>query len=766
MPRGRIGQGPRRAGTVAAALLALLALPVASWATATGPARPMHAPKIAPVQRNAPVFYTADSAIYNRDAGIVTLAGHVEVWQGERVLRADKVTYDRNTDVAAARGHVVLLDPTGQVLFADYAELSQGMKDGIVTDFRAQLAENGKLAANGGRRINGEINELSRAIYSSCDICRKHPERPLEWDVRARSAVQDVPDKRIEYYDAVVDMFGVPVAYFPYLTMPDPSARRASGVLIPNIGYQKYLGAFTAIPYYWAIDGASDATFTPILTQRNGPALDLQYRRAFNNGTVTVNTSAAYDRQSLQSDLFANGQFALNNEWRWGFDLQRATSETYMQDYEIPGLAYVLTSSVYLEGFGQGSYSRLDARAYQGLVASLQQTELPYVLPRYEYSFTGQPDALGGRTTVQAGAFNVLRQEGTNTRRVNLSLNWDRPFSGAYGDLWHLVLHLDSAAYDADKLNQQPTWSYQGNAVAAQAMPTVALEGRWPFVRHGGGTQIIEPIVQLIAAPNGSSYGTVFGPNGAPLYLNTLIPNEDSFDFEFTDATLFSLNRFSGVDRLEGGPRANVALHGTWYFGNGQDIDALIGQGYRLSPDRAFPVGSGLNDTVTDVVSHIIYTPNQYLDFTSRQRFDHQGFGLRFFDGLASTGPDWLKFNVGYIYDRYNPYTYYDTVPSGVLGMISPVNKSIGLNAGPINEVTFGGNVKFGHWRLSATTAQDVYLRTNDYYGGTLTYEDECFVFSANFFRRNTSINGDNGATILYFQIGLKTLGSFNVNGL
>ena len=226
------------------------------------------------------------------------------------------------------------------------------------------------------------------------------------------------------------------------------------------------------------------------------------------------------------------------------------------------------------------------------------------MLPRYQYSFVGEPDALGGRSSVQAGAFNVLRQIGTDTQRANLSLNWERPATGALGDLWKLVLHLDSAAYDATKLNQQPNFGMSPRPRSAQAMPTVALESRWPLMRSGGGTQVIEPIVQLIAAPRGSSYGTVRSANGTPLYVNTLIPNEDSLDFEFTDANLFALNRFPGVDRLEGGVRANVALHGTWYFGDGQQADGLIGQGYRTNPDPAFPVNSGLSQTVTDVVSH------------------------------------------------------------------------------------------------------------------------------------------------------------------
>ena len=61
-------------------------------------------------------------------------------------------------------------------------------------------------------------------------------------------------------------------------------------------------------------------------------------------------------------------------------------------------------------------------------------------------------------------------------------------------------------------------------------------------MREGGGTQTIEPIVQLVGGPN----------NGRSLNMNK-IPNEDSLDLQFTDQNLFSINKFPGIDREEGG---------------------------------------------------------------------------------------------------------------------------------------------------------------------------------------------------------------------
>ncbi len=114
-----------------------------------------------PVSRDSPVTFQADTLEYDRDGALIVATGHVEAWQNDRVLRADRVTFDRNTNVAAASGHVVIVEPDGQVLFCDYAELTEGMRDGVLTDMRAMLAENGKLAANGARRLDAQTNELS-----------------------------------------------------------------------------------------------------------------------------------------------------------------------------------------------------------------------------------------------------------------------------------------------------------------------------------------------------------------------------------------------------------------------------------------------------------------------------------------------------------------------------------------------------------------------------------------------------------------------------
>ncbi|HEY2621764.1 MAG TPA: LPS assembly protein LptD [Acetobacteraceae bacterium] len=700
--------------------------------------------------RDQPVTFTADSVEYDRENSLVIADGHVEAWQNDSVLRADHMTFDRNTGVAAVKGNVALLQPDGQVIFADYAELTQDMKNGVFRDVRAIMAENGRMAANGARRTDGEINEMSKVVYSTCNLCAKDPTKPPLWQIRALSAVQDLEHKKIEYQDAVLEMYGFPVGYMPYFWHVDPSVKRGSGLLIPSLGYSSHLGAFYAQPYYWVIDDQSDATFTPMITTSAGPQLSVEYRRRFNNGSLLLDGSVGYLDNSVQATIYSKGQFSLDDTWRWGFDIARASSADYVRDFQLGGQLgnqpVLLASQVYGEGFGQGAYSRFDVRFYQTLNEVVASDKIPLVLPRYEYSYFGEPDALGGRLSIDTGAFNVLRSVGTDTRRASLTVNWSRPFVGALGDLWSITLHNDAIAYSANSFNEQPNFGPVSQIEKARAQPQAALDFHWPFMRDSGawGTQLIEPIAQIVVGPQvGRSQ-------------NSKYPNEDSLDLEFSDANLFGFNRYPGIDRLDGGVRANVAFHGAWYLA-GTTFDGLLGQSYRTNVDSQFPEASGLHDQVSDIVGRASFAPTDWLNLTYRTRLDHKSFQTRMADALATIGGAKFSVNVGYFYSTFDPYTLFDQPPP------PPVGNAFYT---PRNEVTVGATSKWGNYRLSSWARRNIQLSQMVAVGADAAYEDECYILDLRFYKRYTSYNGDHGATTALIQMTFKTIGQFGYKAL
>ncbi len=705
--------------------------------------------------KDAPVAFTADQVSYDRDTGLVTATGHVEAWQNDTVLRADKVVFDRNTNIAAATGNVVILQPDGQVLFSDYAELTQGMKDGVLRGMRSILQQNGKLVANGGRRTGGEINELSKVVYSVCNLCKEDPTKPPLWQIRALSAVQDLEHKKIEFEDAVMEMYGVPVAYFPYFWTADPSVKRASGFLIPSIGHSSNIGVFVAQPYYWVIDDQSDATITPMITSHAGGEIDLDYRRSFNSGALEVNLSGGYELGETvnnvvqpngpQGTVYAKGRFSLNDTWRWGFDLNRASSVNYVTNFNLGsvygGIPSILTSQLYAEGFGEGAYARTDVRFYQGVSSTIIDSKLPVVLPRSEYSYFGVTDPLGGRLSADTEAFNVVRTDGTNTRRADLVLNWNRPFMGPLGDVWKFTLHNTAVGYDATDFNEQPNYGTRNDISAARDLPQAALQLNWPFMRDSGswGTQVIEPILQVVAAPAvGNSQFNEY-------------PNEDSLDLQFTDTNLFSLNRYPGIDRLEGGERAVAGLHTAWYL-NGTTFDSLIGQSYQPAKDNNFPAASGLHDQVSDVVARASLSPTPWLDLTYRTRLDKSDLATRFADATSAVGNSALRVTAGYIYTTFDPYTLYDQPPP------PPPGNAFYF---PRNEISLGADSHINQYHFAANVRRDLATNQMVDVNGLMSYENECTIFSLIFDRRYTSVGGDHGATTLVFQITFKTIGQF-----
>ncbi|HVE20989.1 MAG TPA: LPS assembly protein LptD [Acidocella sp.] len=705
------------------------------------------------VDNRAPVSFTADKITYDHSGNIVTATGHVRAVQSGQTLYADKVVLNRTTNVAVATGHVILVQPDGNTVFADQATLSQGMKDAVMQGVSARLAMNARLIANGARRYNGQIDQLAKVVYSACDLCKTNPTAPPLWQLVASGVTRDLQHKMIEFHDARMEFNGFPVFYFPYLTEPDPSVRRQTGLLIPDIGVNSRLGTFVEIPYYFTLGPSADITLEPVFATKEGPALRFDYRQAFNFGQLTATGSVGRLGSTYGYSLFSTGTFDLNQDWRAGFNIQRASNANYLDAYSLYPVYAFLTSNVYLEGFTSSSYARLDADTYQGLVTSINNSNLPVVMPHGEYDFLSDQDALGGQYSVHADMFNVTRNVGTDTRRISAIPGYSVPFSLPGGVVGTARVELVTAAYDASHLFEQPNFSNLNNAETARAQPYGAVFMRLPLIRQAGrwGNQLIEPEVQFVASPNiGTSQ-------------NNRIPNEDSLDLEFSDANLFSLNRYPGIDRLEGGSRVDYAMHAAWYLPNGATLDGLLGQSYRFHKDNDYLPDSGLTDNVSDIVGRFIVAPTPYFNLTYRTRLSHDDLGARMIDATANAGTHLLNGSIGYFYENTNPYVLYNTPGNGGPPLTPPPAYFI-----PRHEITASVATNVGKWSFSTGVARNLQTGTFDDASFNLGWQNDCFGINLLYYQYFTSYfsQGGNGGTTAIVQFTFKTLGTFGMNAL
>lgn len=738
-------QTPGSIGTVAPAPGAPAAAPPASGRPALPGGRRLGGQP----SRDEPVTFTANEVEYDRDRALVTARGRVEAWQGDRILRADEFTYDRNTGVATVRGNVQVLEADGQVIFADSAVLSNNMRDAVVEGLRALLAQNGRMAAAGARRTDGSIFDLARVTYSSCNLCQEDPLAPPLWQLRARVATWDQANRQVRYRDARVEFAGVPLLYTPYLQHPDGSAPRQSGFLSPSFGITRYLGGFVELPYYWAIDATQDLKVTPTISTRQVPNLGLEYRRRFNSGELQVAGSLGYnsgtddgsDGRGFVGHIFSRGRFSIDENWRTGFDFNRATSETYLRNWRYDARR-VLSSSGFVEGFwGTEGYARIDGRAYQGLSSRDDVSQIPFVLPN-TYADYVMRDGIGGTFTIDTWNFAVFRDTGTDTRRASTRMTYTLPFvDDVTGSAFTFRAQGDLAQYSYDKLNMAPNFvtGVAGSGTATQANVRVALDWRLPLVRSAGdwGSQVIEPRVQIVTGPNTGS--------------QIRVPNEDSIDFEFTDANLFELNRFVGRDRQEGGTRIDAAMRGAWYFPNGGQVEALAGRSFRIAGDGGpFYTGSGLEDRDSDWVGRLRISPVPWLTFLGRTRLDANSGNQRLIDASATVTRGPTSVSTGYLFAAAAPY-------------LTPVRDR--------EEVSLGVTQRIGqNWRVAASGRYDIGIQRPVSVAASAAYEDECFILEGRFVR-NFAIDATTGSefsssTLLLIRLTLKTVGDFGFRAI
>ena len=111
-----------------------------------------------------PILFTADEVSQDRDLGTILARGNVEITQGDRILMADTVSYNQRTETVSASGNVRLLEPTGDVLFAEFAELTDEFKNGVIKQLRVLLVDDSRFAANEARRNDGNLTVMKRGV--------------------------------------------------------------------------------------------------------------------------------------------------------------------------------------------------------------------------------------------------------------------------------------------------------------------------------------------------------------------------------------------------------------------------------------------------------------------------------------------------------------------------------------------------------------------------------------------------------------------------
>jgi LPS-assembly protein len=685
-------------------------------------------------QGNGQMLVKSDRITYDTDTGLVTAEGHVEIDYNGRIVTSDKVTYDENKDIATATGHVVMMAPNGDVGFADSAVLTDQMRDGVMEAFRALIGKTGRFAAvRAVRTDNGAKTTATRAVFSPCKICNKPGQRTPLWQVDAERAVYDQLKHEITYKNAILKLFGIPVGYTPYFSNGDGTQKHVTGILAPSLGTSSTLGSFIRVPVYIAFNDSQDMTFSPWLSTRGGELLEGEYRQRLNDGGLWLQASVANNPHGgisgnldqTYSSLFGSGIIPMTGVWRFGYDAQITSNDTYLTRYNI-SQDQRLTSDLFVEGIDGRSRFQLEGYFFQGLLATDVPATIPVVAPLIQYTYIPERDLWGGEFRFDINTAAITRNLGVSSQRATAQVSWKRQFVTDDGELITLRADARGDVYRTTNsdLIDFPTFPEHANYVE-RGLPDVGIDWRWPFVTGGGPgntSLVVEPIVQFIESPYGDN------PQG--------IPDEDSTGLELNELDLFSFDPSPGYDLVETGPRANFGLRTEAFFPTGS-AELLLGQTFRLKPDPEFTTDTGLSGKSSDIVARLTLNFPPHLSFTHRVDFDPD-------TGTVNRDEVYMDASFG---RSSLELSYLRLPPSAVIP---------GLDSR--EEINGQGTVAlWDYWVLYAEARRDLAASQMIDTEFGLGYEDECLGVSLSWRRQYTRDRDVPPSSSILFRFNLKT---------
>ncbi|WP_460086907.1 LPS-assembly protein LptD [Roseibium sp. LAB1] len=732
---------------------------------------------------DAELLLESSEITYDFDRDLILATGDVQVYYDGSTVQAHQVIFDRKSQQLKASGNVIFIESNGNVVRTEEMVLSEDFSEGFARALQIDTTRRTRFLAEQARREGNNITTIDNGVYTVYTKPTNPPDKPPLWRVRAEKIIHNQQEKIIRFENAAFEVYGQPIAYLPYLSMPDPSVTRKSGFLMPSGIISDKLGYGVSVPYYWALSPYYDVTtiLTPLTKQ--GVFGDVEYRHRFAAGEVSVSAAGLFQAQPsnfttdraddrLRGAVNSTGSFSIARDWTLGWNLTYKSDRQFFKDYSFTSFGdNGETSTIYLQGKTDRNALSVKAYAYQisqedytdsqfnangfSPVGSSLQDKQPLVLPVIDYDYVFADPILAGELALTANFTSLTRDEtdafsidgGTTPKfrgvdgtfsRVSLKGNWRRTFIDPLGQSFTPFAYMRGDLFFLASPDSDVT-ALTGESFVGRAMPAIGLEYRYPFIAtFDGGNQILEPVAQIVARPNEQRIGE--------------LPNDDAQSIVFDTTTLFDYDKFSGFDRAEGGTRLNVGLNYKLQLDSGYYVSGLFGRSYQLAGDNSYAIpdilgatqDSGLETTLSDYVGSL-YLDTQYgVKVGAQARLDKEDFSVNRIQAQAS--------------GIYGPvvsslaYAFLNAQPD--VGIDDPREELLGSASLRLEE----------NWRIFGSMRYDLQNSNIVQDGLGIGYDDEGFSLSVTYAEDRSRNDGDEVNRTLYFRIGLRTIGTTQVS--
>ena len=364
-----------------------------------------------------------DNAIFDQKKSIIEANGNIQVNQTDKnfVIETEKIFYDQKNGLINSTAKTKLKDNFKNTYLVDsfIFEINKNLlkvtnlefKDKDKNTLKTELAyintlsgklfgkdvdmvfDNSSFSNNNEPRLKANSitkeeneTELTKGIFTSC---KKRDGCP-PWEITAEKIQHDSNKKIINYKNAFLKVYDVPVIYFPKFFHPDPTVKRQSGFLIPTFKNSSNSDNYLNTPYFLALAENKDATFSPRFYADEKILIQTEFRQVNSDSNHIADFSyyAEKDNDS-KSHFFYNYE----NEYesknfesnKISLKIQQTSSDTYLKadklENEITSDYNVLENSLGLDVYSDDLSISFNTDIYEDLNKD-KNDRYEYILPR------------------------------------------------------------------------------------------------------------------------------------------------------------------------------------------------------------------------------------------------------------------------------------------------------------------------------------------------------------------------------------------------
>ncbi len=521
----------------------------------------------------------------------------------DNILKTDNFFYDLNKRILKLK-NINLKDIDNNIYNIKFAFVDTNLNKLIGNDLEINF-DNKSFSKNNEPRIKGktiilekDMSEISKGVFTTC---KKRDGCP-PWQLSAKKIEHNKKKQIINYENALLRVYNVPVMYFPKFFHPDPTVKRKSGFLVPTLKNSPNSNNYLTVPYFFAVSQNKDFTFSPRFYSDDKFLLQTEFRQKNEKSNHIADVGIFNEKnENSKSHFFYNFNrlidFAKFDESELNFKVEKTSNDTYLKGNKL--ISSVINSYSVLENqIGLNLYSpnlsvSSEIKVYEDLDKN-SHDRYEFIFPKLDLvkqienktNFDGSFE-LRSENFVRSYSTNIFEKININNFIFNSSPKITS--YGFYNNYDFIIKNVNSDTQNSDTYKEDENFYLSGIFQYNSSLPLVKETDNF--------LNIIKPKIALKLSPNTTK--DISKTEGNRLDVDNI----------------YDIDRLSLNDTVEGGASLTFGTDFTIsdQIKSKEIFGLKLANNFRFEENDDLPRNNQLGAKTSNFFGEILFSPNEII---------------------------------------------------------------------------------------------------------------------------------------------------------